>query len=217
MKLTAPIQKLTEEIKAVYTTMVEHETNAVNTALYLGALLNELKDAVGHGPFIETRRRIIPGLSDDRSERYMKAAANVIKQVTLPAIDVPVSRLLSAPASELPDAARAAQQLLFDFVKDKTIKDCLAAVVIDGEEPHRITRAANGKKLGGSRGEDRKDWPKFIGRLLSDVSHHLKSWKSFTPQQTEAAMIKFKAFIGKCPTGLLTTLKGYINEELKER
>lgn len=217
MKLTSPIQKLTAEIKATYATMVEHETNAVNTALYLGALLNELKDAVGHGAFIEQRRELVPGLSDDRAERYMKAAANVIAQVTLPTTSVPVSRLLGAAAADLPQGDREAQQLLFDFTKDKTIKECLGGVIVDGDEPHRITRAANGKKLGGTRGEDRKDWPKFIGEKLSDISSHLKFWPSFTPAQTEDALTKFKSFVGKCPTPLLSHLKAQIDKELKTR
>lgn len=218
MKLTAPIQKLFAHAREVYDALLKQEATAVNTALYFGAILCEIKEQVGHGEFIVARKEQFPDLSDDRAERWMKAAANVIAQVKLPTLDVPVSRLLSASAEDLPDdAARDAQQLLFEFTKDKTIKECLAAVVVDGDEPHRITRAANGKKHGGTKGEDRKNWPQFIGEKLTDIAAHLKSWKSFTPVQVEATHAKFDGWIAKAPTALLTHLKQRINEELKGR
>lgn len=218
MKLTAPIQKLADEIKSTYAELLTQEATAVNTALYLGALLNEAKELVGHGEFIAYRRKTLPALSDDRAERYMRASQNVVRQVDLSGSPVAVSMLLSAPADDLPDdAAREAQQLLFDFTRDKTIRDCLAAVVIDGDEAHRITRAANGKKHGGTKGEDRKNWPQFIGEKLSDITAHLKHWKSYTGPQLEDIGTKIKSFVGRVPTPFLTMLKDAINQELKTR
>lgn len=201
---------------AIDDAMLAAET-AVNKAIHVGQLLIEIKPSIGHGNFQEFIAENFPRISQDTANRWMKAAANVVAQVELPATDIPVSRLLSAPAADLSPADREAQQLLFDFTANKTIKECLAAVVVDGDEPHRITRAANGKKLGGSKGEDRKDFPKFIGEKLSDVAAHLKSWPSYTAGQTEDTLAKFKSFLGKCPTPLLSHLKAQIDKELKTR
>lgn len=192
---------------------------AVNKAIRVGQLLIEKKPALGHGNFQAYIEANFRRISYATAHRWMQAAERTVAAIELDAttLDVPVSLLLSAPASELSEPAREAQQLLLDFTKDKTIKDCLAAVVVDGDEPHRITRAANGKKLGGSKGEDRKDFPKFIGEKLSDVAAHLKSWPSYTAAQCEDTQAKFKSFLGKCPTPLLSHLKALIDKELKTR
>lgn len=205
-------------LRSAYEDMVTHQTVAVNKALYLGALLLEAKAIVVHGDFLAWRRDAVPGLSDDRAERYMKAAENTLKQVALPAgMDVPISDVISLPAGELQGTALEAQQLIFDFTAGKTIKDCLAGVVVDGDEPHRITRAANGKKLGGTKGENRKDWPEFIGRHLSDISSHLKNWQQFSPAQVEATFTKYDSAIAQSPTPVLNHLLKRITKELKTR
>lgn len=193
---------------------------AVNQAIRVGHLLLEAKanPEIDHGDWQQWIETNFPKISYRTAARWMQAAGNVVKQIDLGACSVPASQLLSCAAEDLPDdAAREAQQLLFDFTKDKTIKDCLAAVVVDGDEPHRITRAANGKKLGGTKGEDRKDFPKFIGEKLSDVSAHLKTFKTYTPAQVADTLAKFDSAVGKWPTPLLTHLKQRINEELKTR
>lgn len=218
LKSSPPEAAILQRIRSAYAEMAACQAVAVNKALYLGALLIEAKQTVVHGDFLEWRRNAVPELSDDRAERYMQAAANTLKQVTLPVIDLPISAVINTPAEDLPsDAAREAQQLIFDFTKDKTIKDCLASVFVDGDEPHRITRAGNGKKLGGTKGEDRKDWPKFIGQKLSDVAAHLKHWASFSPAQVEVVLSKLSQIVVKWPTPVLAHLKKVITEELKSR
>lgn len=209
---------LAEQIRECHSSVVELKAKAVNRALYLGALLNEAKEIVGHGPFMAWRKKEVAALSDDNCERYMKMSANVVRLSGVAPLELSISSIVGAAAEDLPnDAAREAQQLLFAFTADKTIKDCLAAVVVDGDEPHRITRAANGKTKGGTRGEDRKDFPKFIGVHLSDISAHLKSWSKFTPQQAEEVLLKYGSHFGKCPTTLLGQLKTLITDELKTR
>lgn len=216
----APAKQAIAAIRSAINDAMATAELAVHKAVRVGHLLIEAKadPAIGaHGHWQNWIETNFPELPYRTAVRWMEAASNVAKQIDLSGCPVPASRLLSAPAEDLPDEARGAQQLLFDFLKDKTIKDCLAAVVVEGEDAHRITRAANGKKLGGSKGENRKDWPKFIGRLLSDVSHHLKSWKSFTPAQTETVLTKFDALLAKAPDSLLSHLKTRITEELKSR
>lgn len=152
---------------------------AVHKAIRVGQLLAEYKPTIGHGNFQDFIAENFPRISYDTAHRWMQAAGNVVKQIDLGACSVPASQLLSCAAEDLPDdAAREAQQLLFDFTKDKTIKDCLAAVVVDGDEPHRITRAANGKNARQTKGEDRKDFPLFGLEKLSDLSAHLSHWKT---------------------------------------
>lgn len=192
---------------------------AVQKAIHVGQLLIEAKPGLGHGNFQDWIEDHFPDLSYATAHRWMQAAERTCKALGIEAgaLDLPVSRLLGAGADELSERDTVAQQLLLDFTRDKTIKDCLAAVVVEGDEPHRITRAANGRKHGGSRGEDRKDWPKFIDIHLKDILAHLKFWKSFTPAQVETTHVKLDGFIAKLPTPLLTHLKQRITEELKTR
>jgi hypothetical protein len=129
---------------------------------------------------------------------------------TLP---LPLSQVLMLPGGELPPAARETQQLLFEFIKGKTIKD----VILEGKDAIAITRAHNGKTKGGTRGEDRKDWPKFIRVELRILSTHLKSWKSYSGSQIESTENHFKVAVEKWPTPVLVSLKKQIGEELKRR
>lgn len=192
---------------------------AVQKAIRVGHLLIENKPLLGHGNFQEWIETEFPKLPYRRAARWMQAAERTVAAVGIETklLSMPLSQVMTMQAGDLCGQDRAAQQLLFDFTRDKTIKECLAAVVVDGEEAHRITRAANGKKLGGHKGEDRKNWPQFIGAHLSDISAHLKPWKKFTPAQAETTFAKFDSAITKWPTALLTHLKDRINTELKTR
>lgn len=148
---------------------------AVNKAIHVGQLLIETKPTVGHGNFQEFIREHFPRISYDTAHRWMQAAERTVAAIGLDAstIDVPISTLLITSGEELSPESRKAQQTLFEFMADKTIKDCTAGVVRDGDEPHRITRAANGKKAAQTSGEDRKQWGFFISRQLSEMQTNL--------------------------------------------
>lgn len=214
------IDPAVERILAEYREAMRLAKVAVERAIYVGQLLNEQKALVGHGHWLPWLAANCPEISQDTARRWMDAAEAVLtKALKLPPVieALPLSQVISTPEEELPEAAREARQLVFDFTAGKTIKECLAAVVVEGDEPHRITRAHNGRTQGGSRGEDRKDWPKFVGLHLSDISAHLDHWKQFTGAQVETVEAKFKAAVGKWPSPLLESLKRAIAEELKTR
>src|SRR6266545_3779811 len=86
-----------------------------------------------------------PGMKLTAPIQRLTAAINVVTQSGI-TIDISVTRLLSAPDADLSEPNLVARQTLFGFMDNKTIKECISGVVLDGDEPHRITRAANGKK-----------------------------------------------------------------------
>lgn len=198
----------------------DHAEKSVRLALYAGAVMNEAKALLPHGDFEKWIEETFPEVSYDTKLRWRKSAANVIEAsgIALKQLTCPASELFAPHASPGASAdTHEARQLLFDFTADKTIKECLAAVVVDGDDAHRITRAHNGRMTGGHKGEDRKNWPQFIGTHLSDITAHLKFWKSFTGAMIETVEAKFKAALAKWPTPLLEAIKKLITEELKTR
>ena len=123
----------------------------------------------------------IPEISQPTAYRWMSAAATVAIALkmrppgeALPAgsdMDVasevlPISRLLTMPEAEVPEASRKMRQDWFDFTAHKTIKECLSGVLIDGEPEAGMKRAVNGKGLGGAGRQDRKEFGKFFARAL---------------------------------------------------
>lgn len=202
-------------VKAAISEALNAATKAVGKALIAGHALIELKAEVGHSQFEAAVKQHFPEISERTARRWMEVAERSM-QATGVVIDIPVTKLLTAPTEELPEKAREARQLYLDFTEGKTLKE-LREVVVDGEDPHRITRAHNGRTKGGTKGEDRKDWPTFIGQKLSDVTAHLKHWQSFTPAQTAAAVAKADSAIGQWPTPWLQHLKERITKELKTR
>jgi hypothetical protein len=129
---------------------------------------------------------------------------------------VPLAKLLTLPDQELTPAEMEVRQLWFNFSSDKTLRE-LGGVSVDGDEPHRITRAANGKLDGGFKGEDRKDWPTFVGRKLSDITTHLEHWPKMTPAQKEQCQIAFGSALNKWPTPMVEWLGKAVKDKLKKR
>lgn len=177
------------------------------------------------------------GIAQRTAYRWMNAAERVARhQLRLPAaalfspfIDiqgeqVPLSRALLAstpsdgdPGSYLPPKLAEFRQSFFDFMSDKTLAEATRAAV-DGESPaHRITRAASGKSDGGTTGEDRKAWHTFIAEKLSDISSHLKHWRSFTTPQKECTQEALLNAVEKWPTPVLEHLQKAIKLELTLR
>ena len=193
---------------------------AVQKAIRVGHLLVETKPLLERGDFQDWIEKEFPQITYRTAARWMQAAERCIAATGIEPhlLSAPISELLAAEAPAGASAGTlAARQQLFDFMRDKTIKDCLTAVVVDGDDAHRITRAANGRKLGGHKGEDRKDWPKYIRVLLRHSNAHLKSWKNFTPAQREATRLHFADFFGGLPEALTLELRETINKVIKAR
>lgn len=80
---------------------------------------------------------------------------------------VSFSQAMTMPVKELPPAAQEARQLLFDFVADKTMKECMAKVMMGDSEASAVTRAHNGKNsknAGG--GYDPKQYALFVAQNI---------------------------------------------------
>lgn len=189
---------------------------AVNKAMIAGQLLREKRATLADESFSKWLEKHVTEISRQTAYTWMNLAEYVTTAIDLPACGMPLSQVLSGDPKELPESAREAQQLMFDFTEGKSIRGCLRDAVLDGEES-RLKRAFNGRTKGGSRGEDRKNWAEFIGRKLSDISSHLEHWEGFTPGQREKAERYFALAIQKWPTALVETLQGICKEEGKKR
>ena len=180
---------------------VHKALHAVNGATHLciaaGQLLNEAQESLEHGEFKPFIEKYLPEISYDTANRWARAAANIVKALPPPTIDLAVSDILITPEQDLPPEARKYKQSWFDFTADKTINQCLNDVCVEGDKGHRVDRAINGKLKGGTRGEDRKDFPFFIGVKFMDLANHFSHWKKFNPtQKAEVAQIIRGAILG---------------------
>lgn len=189
--------------------------SAVMKAIHAGQMLIEIKASLERGQWLTWLTANCPELSEDRAQRWMLAATKTALSAGIQtnSFSLPWSQVLALPAAELPEAERKAQQLFLDFTQNKTLKDCMAGVMVEGDEPHRITRAANGKLLGGSHGEDRKDWPKFVGEKLSDVTSHLGH--KLSAAQRTAVGASFDAAMRRWPRWLVELVGEYARREMK--
>ena len=126
-----------------------------------------------------------PEIPRTTAYRWMEVAGKVFKHLRL-----------GAPLSaQLADTQSAAYELLTEYICGKTMRDCLASAVVEGDDSQR---ALNGAQKGGSRGEDRKDWPLFVARKFRDISTHLSHWETMNEtQRTEAKQIVRNMILGE--------------------
>lgn len=152
-----------------------------------------------------------------RLQLQLPAAADFRPAIDVEGVVISLSQALTTPDAELPQKALQFKQGFFDFLQDKTLAEAARAAV-DGESPgSRITRAGAGKAHGGSRGEDRKAWPTFIAKKLSDASSHLEHWPQFTAGQREITQDALRNAFEKWPTGFLEYAQKAIKAELAKR
>ena len=238
-----------KSLRGVVLEAVSATCDAVRKCLSAGQALNEARctfnqrrglggafaawdDGDGWGEFVAKN---LPEISDRTAERWMRAAANVFRAVgngqeqmadgkTIDVEAIPVSELLATPDDELPVASREWKQAWLDFTANKTIKDCLAGVFVDGDEAVRADRAINGATARQTSGADRKNYPAFIGKKLKQMTEHLvvKGTRNTPPHAREIdadqrAKIA-SAFDGAMivwPRWLLELLKSAAARELK--
>lgn len=138
-----------------------------------------------------------PKISPRTAYNWMKGAENAAKAV-FPArpqelIDsgcieiesevVPLSAVLAENGGS---KFLEAKQLYFDFAAEKTMKECIAGVFLDGDDPTGITRAHNGKNAKGAGGSgDRKAFAQFTATKLK----HLTTFWNSNMDPTERAKI----------------------------
>jgi hypothetical protein len=201
---TASLNLAATRIREACLSALKARDDAVQKAISAGQLLNDFKDTIPHGTFMEWRQKYLPEISNDTAERWMRAASNVIKALPpVPdAIDVEVSisQILTLPEAELSETQREWKQQWFDFTENKTIKECLAGVFVDGDAASRVDRAINGKTKGGAGG-DRKDFPLFVAVKLKDMGAHFAHWRGMTEtQRTEVKEVIRSAILGDAST-----------------
>ena len=177
--------------------------------------------------------KTIPELSKTTAYRWMEAAERVTKALkdSLPALDAPLSTVIDIDAEpETPEAAQA-RQLWMDFTQDKTLADILRDVTLEGDKPHRITRAHAGKTQGGTHARDnRKDWPAFVANGFLSVAYACGDnaatdagkmagghWASHNDEQRAETKRLFVVWTETLPVELLVVLRDEAVRELKAR
>ena len=206
---------------------LKHVDDSRQMCVIAGQKLRELKaDKVicQHGDFIDLVEKYIPEISRQTATTWMRAAESVTRALGFPAVIeidsvvTPLSEILAGDRSKLSKAGQKLAQAWFDFTEHKTIKVCIAGVVVDGDPDSRIVRAINGKMAkGAGGGGDRKDFPTFIGKKLSQLTTHLQSYKNFTGPQLERVEQLTKQNFAKMPSGYLELVMKIVREELKTR
>lgn len=197
---TALAKPQASQLRTVVMDALSSVDDARQKCMAAGQFLNELKEAHKHGDFMELVARTVPEISERTARDWMRAAANVLKALPMGAIDIEASVILNTPDAELTEEQLEWKQGWFDFTNGKTIKECLNGVIVDGDEPHRIDRAINGKTKGGSGG-DRKDFPLFSAVKLKDLGVHLSHWKNMSEaQRTEVKTTLMSAIAGESVT-----------------
>lgn len=200
-----------------------HKT--VHKCLAAGQAMNEAKARLvqprgrnGHylstdeDGFLDWLRRTVPEIAPRTAQRWMAAAANVVRALPKPDGErlkfneqpyfdiegIPISDVLSRPAEELAAVAREWRQTWFDFTTGKTIKACMAGLFLDGDEEseRRAKNAINGKtsvRAGG--GGDRKDYPYFTVRKLQNLNTFFAHWRTMSEHQRTEIKGMFAAAI----------------------
>ena len=186
--------------------------------LIVGQMLCEIKQRLEHGEFQNYIEHNFHKLPYRTAARWITAAENIIKFLPPPeALEIEVSVLLVTEDAKLSKSDLKYKQMLLDLNGNTTLKDAANGVFNEGDEAHRITRAHNGKAKGGKGNVDRKDFPLFIGRKLSDLSTHLQHYKKFSGPQLERTEQLTKQNLAKWPGGYLELVVKIAREELKTR
>ncbi|MDE2101193.1 MAG: hypothetical protein KGL39_28365 [Patescibacteria group bacterium] len=186
--------------------------------LVVGQLLSDAKKRLDHGDFDTYVERHFPKLPGRTARRWVAAAENILRFLPPPkTLDIDVSVILTSADADLSGAARGYKQLLLNLNNNTTLKDAAAGVFVEGDDAHRISRAHNGKTKGGKGNQDRKDWPEFIGRKLSDIGTHLSHFKQFSAPQLDRTETLFKQNIAQWPSPVLEIIAREVREELKKR
>lgn len=139
-----------------------------------------------------------------RIELGLNVGDDLPTAIEVDGVAIPLSQALLAPAEELPEKARAFRQGVFDFMQDKSLAEAVRAAVDGEDDAHRISRAGLGKKAGGTRGEDRKDWPAFVARKLVEIGGHLSHWEGMS----EVQRTEIKDLLVAAVNGDQATLRG---------
>jgi hypothetical protein len=201
--------------------------------LLAGQMLFEVQKGLATGQFDVFVQTYLPEISVRTAYNWAKAAGNVAK--ALPQyIDVEsslqVSGFLTLPDAELTDAQLKYKQAWFDFTENRTIKECLSGVFVDGNDAVSAARAINGKTKGGvGMQPDRKAFEKFTATKLKHITSFLTvqtkaagtgqkrvtGWRELGGAQKTAISAAFIQFLQTAPAWLLDNLADQIKLEAR--
>ena len=138
-------------------------------------------------------REKCPEISRTTAYRWMDISFRILSYLELTGEgEIPLSKLLQEPDS-------AQRNALDTYLANKpTMREALAGVVVEGDDASRLTRAQNGAAHGGFNGEDRKDFPLFVGKHLLAINANLEKWDQFRterPAQFQEIAANFRAVI----------------------
>jgi hypothetical protein len=173
---------------------------AVEKCVFAGHALIEWKNGYEHGTFLEMLEKL-QEVSVRTAQRYMVAARNVTKAIGEPPVNesghegLTITEILETADDELPADLREWKAKWFTFLTRRTVNECIAGVMVDGDEAHRIERAINGSTKGGAGG-DRKDFSMFVARKLGHACAHLGHWEGMTESQRSEIKLVVAAAIG---------------------
>ena len=155
---------------------------AKQKCLAAGQLLNEIRARLAHGEFTPWLAKQVPEISADTAQRGMRAAAHIAQALPPPdaagaGTALAVSEILTRSDRELSPENLRYKQSWFDFTAGKSIKDCLTAVLVEGNGARRVDRAVNARRPGGTtQAGDRQDFPVFIASRLKDIAARLEHY-----------------------------------------
>lgn len=210
----------THLILDTYAAMIVNGRLLAQAAFLLGTLLNEKKEALGHGQFEQWRKRFIPGVEERTLQRYQKAANAIHLALSPPAIDIAASVILLSPVGAvLTPEAEKYKQAWFNFTRELSISKCASGALLS------LQRAANGKKTGGFpvKGKERFAVEKFIPNHLDVICSmftvtrdgKIVGFKKFAADQQQTVCAALAQAMEKLPNYALLTLKEKCSAELK--
>lgn len=218
-----------KRILEAYAGVESAKQTAVDRALICGQLLLEQREAIDGAQSFDRNKsdkskfdfwmeKYCQEIPRRTAYRYMELAVKVVAYSGL-VLDVdakvsPLSMALTAPASELGKKELEWRQMLFEFTKGKTMKECLAGVVVEGDEAHRITRAHNGRNAkGAGGGGNRKNFVGFTATKLRHITTFLGN--KLSPAEETKIGASFCASIKKWPRWLVQVIAEEARAEVK--
>ena len=214
-----------EQIIAAWNAAQAAAQTAVDKALICGQLMVEKRDSIDgsqsfdrtkpdHSKFAFWMEKFCPQIPRGTAYRWMQMAERVAECCRIESGETPLSLVYTAPEKELTAKALEWRQAVFAFIEGKTMKECLAGVVVEGDEAHRITRAHNGRTAkGAGGGGNRKNFVGFIGVKLRHLTTFLN--QKLTPAEQSKISASFAASIQKWPRWQLEELAENLKTELK--
>lgn len=214
-----PFQKsVIQTVQAAIDDALNSFESSRQKCLVVGQMLCEIRPHLAHGDFGAYVYHNFPKLGTRQANRWMAAAENIVKFLPPPdALNIEVSVLLTTDSAKLSAPEAKYKQMLLDLNGNTTLKDAANGVFNEGDEAHRITRAANGKTKGGKGNVDRKDFPLFIGKALRVLSSHLSHYDTFSAPQLETTKLRVRENLAKWPSPFLELLRDETTKALKTR